>query len=214
MDVMIKHTLRDVRVQAAIGIVGFLAIAGGSWLLYKNYRVNVNERAQLAFAMRWEQFEKARQENQQQAWDNIEAGFAQAYHEHSSSDLAPFYLVFQAESAAHAGNFAEAIKLLEKAVASMGSSDSLSYLYNIKLNSMRLSADDASTQTEGLAGLRALAEDAQNPHRSFAWYQLWHHAWVQGDVESAQAAYEKLSTVQGQDAQWASLAQAKMKFLA
>lgn len=216
MNVMVKHTLQDIRVQVAVGLLVFLSLLGLGWLLYGSYRARINEQAQFSFALQVENLERLRQDKSadKQAWEALEQGFAQEYQEHVSSDLAPFYLASEADAALRAGNPTQAISLLEKALQTMGSSNPLYYLYKIKLQVMRLGAEDAAVREEGLRELKALAEDAHNPQRGYAWYQLWHQAWVTGDQAAAEEALVKLSAYQSQGGQWGQLAQSKMEFSA
>lgn len=216
MNIMVKHALRDLRIQLVVGLLAFFVAAGLGWWLYSSYRARINEQACFAFAVQLENLERLRQDPSadEQAWNAVGQDFAQAYKEYASSDLAPLYIAAQSEAALNAKKPQEAISLLEKALNAMGSSHSLYYLYKIKLQLMRLSSEDHTLVQEGMRELRALAEDAKNPQRGYAWYQLWHHAWVTGDEATAEEAFARLAAYQNQGARWGQLAQAKMEFLA
>lgn len=216
MNMMVKHALQDNRVRLVGSLLLCVVAASLGWFLYNSYRTRINEQAQFAFSLQLENLERMRHAKavDKQAWESAAQSLAQAYQEHSSSDLAPFYLAFEADAALQAGKTAEAIALLEKALHAMGSSSPLYYLYKIKLQVIRLGADDAAIREEGHRELKTLAEDVHNPHRGYAWYQLWHQAWVTGDEAVAEEALAKLSAYQGQGGQWGQLAQSKMEFSA
>lgn len=216
MNMMVKHALRDTRIQLVMGLLTFVVVAALSWFLYSSYRNRVNEQAQFAFSLQLENLERMRQDKavDKQMWESAAQGLAQVYQEHASSDLAPFYMTSEADALLQAGKTAEAIQLLEKALQAMGSSNPLYYLYKIKLQVIRLGSDDAAIREEGHRELKTLAEDVHNPHRGYAWYQLWHQAWVTGDEAGVEEALAKLSAYQGQGGQWGQLAQAKMEFSA
>lgn len=216
MQIAVKHALRDTRVQLALGVVVSLGVVGLGWYVYRSYRARINEQAQFSFSMQLENLEALRQDPSvdKQMWESLERDFAKSYQEHASSDLAPFYCTSQAETAWKTGNHQEALGLMEKAVQQMGSSHPLYYLYKTKLQVMRLACEDNVIKEEGKRELQALAADIHNTNRGYAWYQLWHHAWVADNTAEAEEAFAKLSAQQGQGAQWREIAQAKIDFIA
>lgn len=193
----------DARVKFVVILVGVGVVAGLTWWGYSTYRVTVNEKAQLALAVRLDQFEKvaAAKDAAAEQWQAVAQGLSTDFNEHKSSDLAPFFLTFEAEALHRAGKAADAIALLNKALDTMGVSNPLYYLYKIKAV---LLAQDAQQ-------LQELAADVHNPHRGYALYEVWHQAWVAGNREAAAAALTKLMALGGQ---WAMLAQSQQEFVA
>jgi len=212
MDVMIKHFLKDIRVRAGLALISATLIGFGGWLLYSIYRHRANEQAQLTFAAVLDRFTKL-QENvagDKAAWELVARDLEQAYEQHRSSDFAPFYLGYEAEAILEAGNVQESISVLERMLQQIDTAHPLYYLYKTKLNVIRSRAADKAVQEEGARELRALADDIHNPCAGWAWYVIWHAAWVDQNDEVAQHALQKLVAHKN----WYTLAQAKSEFLA
>jgi hypothetical protein len=195
---------RDARVKLVLLLVGLGVAIGLTWWGYSFYRRSMNEKAQLALALPLEQFEKLAAEKQTAAasWEALAQEFETAYQEHRSSDLAPFFLTFEADSLVRAGKTDAAVTLLDTALAAMGSSNPLYYLYKIKL----------AILTQNKALMQELAADVHNPHRGYALYELWHQAWVAEDREVADQAYAKLMGLP--DKRWAMFVQSQLAFAA
>ena len=193
----------DARVKFVVILVGVGLVAGLTWWGYSSYRGTVNEKAQLALAVRLDQFEKvvAAKDATAEQWQAIAQGLSADFSEHKSSDLAPFFLTFEAEALHRAGKAADAIALLNKALDQMGAGNPLYYLYKIK----------AVLLAQDTKQLQELAADVRNPHRGYALYEVWYQAWVAGDREAADAALTKLMALGGQ---WAMLAQSQQEFVA
>lgn len=193
----------DARVKLVAALLGGALIAGLVWWGYSSYRHTVNEKAQLALALRLDQFEKvgASKDATAEQWSTVAQDFATEYREHASSDLAPFFLTFEAEALQRAGKGQEALEILNKATHAMGSSHPLYYLYKTK----------AVILAQDTAQLQELAADVHNPQRGYALYELWYQAWVAGNREAADAAFTKLAAAGGQ---WAALAQSQQEFIA
>jgi hypothetical protein len=211
MESVIEQVLKDRRVQFVGIILGTFVVAVFIWWGYSSYRESVNERAQQSLAIQLEAFERTRddQNANAQAWAVIANMFERSYKEHASSDLAPFFMVFQAEALLRSGDRPQAIVLLDTAVRAMGKKAPLYWLYATKLGVVRLDSDQNDVHEQGKKDLMALAENGRNPHRGLAWYYLWHHAWVFHDTQMADLAMTKLQAFQRQGSQLGMLAKEK-----
>jgi hypothetical protein len=170
-----------------------LLILIGSWG-YKKYAEARDKKSQLAFVEQLERFEAMRinPEADTIGWEALGHGFARGYVEHSTSSLAPFFLAFQSEVVAHQGLQAEALDLLDRAIAGMRKNTDIRNIYAIKRAVMRLDSENEKISAQGKRELLDLAQDMNNSSQGLAWYHLLEYAIVQRDKELHKLAQNKL----------------------
>jgi tetratricopeptide (TPR) repeat protein len=191
-----------------------------AWLMmfgYRWYNARRDMAAQYAFARAMEQFAQA-QHTKTDSWAYVESAFKFGYEQHSSSNLAPYFLAFQAQALLNQGKQQEALDLLNKTIAMIPTSSPLISLYKTKKALVMIDSQDQTQHDAGLQELISMAHDAKNRYRDEAMYYLGLYYASLGDVEHARAEWNLLVQAfpaQGQvGSVYAELAQARLEQLA
>ncbi|MCX5922170.1 MAG: hypothetical protein NTX86_02485 [Candidatus Dependentiae bacterium] len=203
--------------ELVIGAVILLTLTG-VYFGYRFYNNSQEHYAHRLFAQNLEEYERVMQEGKAEDWASMETLFKLGYDQYSKSSLAPYFLIYQAESLEKQGKQGS-LDLLDKAVNLMSSSSPLLFVYKTKLALMRLDASDMATHKIGVEDLKVLAADTKNPNNDVAAYYLGLFYWTHDNVVKAQEAWKPLFELQkttnnlGQSP-WAALAQEKLAQLA
>jgi tetratricopeptide (TPR) repeat protein len=181
-------------------IVGLSAAGWFGWHLHVQRR----EAAALqAFSSVYALYQEALQSTQPD-WPSVTNACATEYTAHRGSNLAPFFMAFQADALVHEGKNGQAIDILRKALALMKKDGSYYYAYATKLALLLQAAGSAEYTDEGTALLEQLAADNKNPVRDAALYYLGHAAWWHNNVE-VPAQWQNLRDNFGAHSLWAQL---------
>ncbi len=147
-------------------------------------------------------------------WAHLSMLFKMGYDEHSGSSLAPFFLMFQADTLMKQNETTQALEAMDTALDSMNSDHSLYNAYKTKRALAKLDASDEAVQKQGLEELVALANDKNNKQQDVALYYVGLYNWNAHEVEVAKKIWTQLINSQSAEKQgkspWAVQAQ---KFL-
>ena len=106
-----------------IALVLFL-IGWGGYKAYNYYNVQVQTKAQVQFSEALEVYNKAlamqllgmnSSDKSYSEWDDAELAFRVGHEQNKSSGIAPFFLVYQAQSLAKKGDYQQALTMLDEA---------------------------------------------------------------------------------------------------
>lgn len=148
---------------------------------------------------------------------NAELVFKAAYEKHSSSRLAPYFLIYRSDLLIKQNKLADAVQVMGDALRVMPASAPVYNLYMTKRALMRI--DLGGTEKEaGLNELASLAHDAKNNNRDMALYYLGLYHWSNNDLKQAQQMWQELVAMPKQEQQqgrsaWASIVEDKLKLI-
>ena len=182
--------------RAAVCAVAIMALAGAGVFAYRWYAAYRDGQAHSAFAASFEQYHAASQ-SENPDWTTIAGLFAIGYSTHARSNLAPFFLLMQAQAVQKQGQEAQARTLVQRALDQLPTSSPLYYLYALKHALMQLDATDEDTQRAGFTQLQTLAHQDGNLHADAARYHLGAYYWAQDDLNNAQKEWQELIKIYG-----------------
>jgi|GEM_PF-1369161 len=181
-----------------------------AWRFFVSYR---EQNAQKALALCLTDTMNAQRATQPD-WGMVEAQCAHAASDNSSSHLKPYFMILQAEALIKAGNIAQALVIMDSAIASMSSRDPLMPLFALKRALMQLDDSQSAVREQGLVHLQNLAADTANACADAAQFYVGYYYWTHDQLDKAQEAWQKLETQQythpGMRSPWADLARSKM----
>lgn len=212
LKAFIYHYMAHIRILAiviAVVLVGFFS--------YRWYQVRRDAAAQYAFAYAMEEFMQMR-DAKTGSWDAVEQVFKTGYEQHGSSNIAPYFLAFQAQALVYQDKKQEALELFDKIHTLIPASSPLSNLYKVQRMLLMIDSKDQGQHDAGLQELIDLAHDTKNKFRDEALYYLGLYYAGLGDNEHARAEWNLLTqafTAQGQTGSvYAELAQARLEQIA
>lgn len=166
---------------AMVGISGIIGFAGYRW-----YTVRQEKEAHKAFAQAMDEFDKT------QSWPESAYAFAHGAKQHSSSNLYPFFLFYQAEALNKQGDYDQALNLMESALQALSEKSPLYGLYAIKHALMQLESPDNVIQEKGKQILQKLSVNNSSDVQPLALYYLGYFAYIKNDIQRAQDYWSKL----------------------
>lgn len=169
---------------AVLGIGGFAAV-----YFYSDWKVQVEQNAQIAFSSIVEEVQKASQEGPAD-WQHIEQEAEHAITQHSRSHLVPYFFALQAQALIEQDKKDQAMTVMETMLSKLSTSSPLYYLFQIKLARMKFSNE--ATQQDGLLLLQKLADNNKNPYQDEALFYLGKFYEQQQDYEKARALWNQL----------------------
>lgn len=173
-----------------IALVVFLLGYGG-YRAYEWHNKTSQAKAQLSFNDALEVYSRAlaqsfySKETNIHDWDEAELAFRLAYEQNSSAGIAPFFLVYQAQSLANQGDYDKALSTLDQALSKFGSNSN--YYYLIKTTYGLILFD--KNQTEAVELLEGLAKNEDNPLNLMALYYLGEYYSFVGDVSKSKECF-------------------------
>lgn len=120
----------------------------------------------------------------------------QEYVRHKNSYLAPFFLNLKSNVLVKAGDFRQALDVIDDALL-VASDPILFHVLKTKRALMYIDFS-SSDQSEGIAELILLAEKEDNPIRDMAQFYLGRYYWIQGNAERAKAVWQPLIETQSE----------------
>ncbi len=213
----IKRTIdRNSKSFIVAGLLLALLLGG-----YYYFRVHRNAQDARATATLTEVLaEVTRAAQKPEAWQDVEIAARTAYHQNSSSDLAPYFLAIEAEALSEQGKVDQGREQLTSVVAMLPKNQPLSSLYMLKLARMQLASSDEVVRKQGMEMLQALAQDTKALGQDEALYRLGRVYAQEKNNEKARETFKQLvdafkeyKDTPGESA-WASLAQEQLDHLA
>lgn len=211
--------------EVIIGL-GLLVALGGGYIINKWY---VKQREEKAFEALFEVVHSFTQTQQTtsnldvvkdrdkivQAWQDTSLLADALYKEHSGSNLAPFFLVFQSEIALQRDHDIDAaIKLLDDALPRISQSSELGALFHMKRIKMGFDSQDEKEQEKSFKDLLAVSQDATSCMQQEALYVLGLYYTSQGQFAKGQETWQELVKNADETAllksPWVALAQEKL----
>lgn len=201
------------RTPILVGVGSLTALVGllGYW---QYTRIKQNESAYIALAETFGEYNKAHQSPD--LWTEVEMAAKTGYGQNNSSNLAPYFLMLEADALAHQNMKSEALTLMEKGLKSLSTRSPFYYSFSIKLARMKLDTNDEAVRADGLKELTSLADNAGNPQQDEALYYLGLHYHNVGDTQKATDIWKQLTSFQQGEQKdatspWAALAKQMMK---
>lgn len=188
------HTARQtlllqLKTKVALACLSVFLIGATAWLAYGWYTVNQGRKSQLILSECIDEYQKML-ESKDAMWSEVflmnELGHEQA------PLLKPYFSVIEAQSLARQGKAIEAVNLLEQAENATASGVPYKNYYHLTKALIRLDAQDASLQQQGLSELQRLAHDESNIFQDAALYYLAEYYAAHDDLDKAQAERQLL----------------------
>lgn len=210
---------RSLQIGLAVAVVG--VFVGGGYYGYRWWRVQREEKAQLAFADSFDaygqalglQFKKeAKAAEKKEMWEQVDIDFKHSVQQNSHSSLAPFFKAFQAQALSYEGNRAEALATMREAVKKFSSKNPYHDLYEISLALMLLDGNESEV-AEGVKLLERIGDDAKNKAQDMALYYLGLYSNSVGEFVKAAEYWQKVIALPvSEEAQspWRQLAEIKL----
>lgn len=178
-----------------------IAVAGGSYVLYRWYRGSREANAHkslndclVIYKDALDQQTQARSDQQKNQnknlWEEAEIAMRLGYEQNKDSRLAPFFLALQADALLALGHKAQALEVLSRALAELSSSSPYYGLYRTKRALMYM--DDEATREQGLAELEQLKHDKKNKFKDMTLFYLGSYFWSINDNAQARGAWQQL----------------------
>lgn len=208
------------RYMYAVSIGAILSIAMlAMWWVYAGYAGKQEQNAQKALASCMELYEQAAGANATATpWPTVETACKRAHEEYASSNLAPYFLSYQAEALIKQNKIDEAIVVINSMVDSLKTTSPLYYLYATKLALLEMDASDTAIHAKGLQRLEALAADTNNEQRDEALYYVGLYNWHHNDMAKAKESWQKLAEIPAKNQEgispWMQLVSERLNMLA
>ncbi|MGE0010425.1 MAG: tetratricopeptide repeat protein [Candidatus Babeliales bacterium] len=207
---------RNMKSLVAAALVGAILI--GAYYYVRVYRVEQDARAHTTLTEVLAEVTRAG--TRPEAWQDVEVAARTAYHQHSSSDLAPYFLAIEAGAFIEQGKIDQGREQLKNALASMPKKAPLTDFYALKLARLELNTQDDAIRKEGLASLEKLAQDSKSLVHDEALYRLGKAYAQERKTDQARKVFDQLVTTYKESKEpvaqsvWAGLAQEQIDRLA
>jgi tetratricopeptide (TPR) repeat protein len=123
-------------------------------------------------------------------WQHVAKLMEETYAKHKGSTIGGIIRAHQADALLQLGKVAQALPLLEEAVAAIPS-EQLKEFYKVKLALVKLDSGDAKIAQAGLAELKKLAENANSFAHENALYYIGEYFWAQKDYAQARNYWQQ-----------------------
>jgi len=218
-DIKKSMGLRNIQLICVIvgaGVIGLIGYYG-----YGIYNTRFQRAAQVAFSESIDVYKQALaaamnkgdvDKNVEGLWDEAEIAFKAGYAQNKSSDLAPFFLIFESQVLLKEGKKAEAYELLAEAVNKIPEKSPFFYLYKTKQALMEIDLKDGKSGSglRGLDLLLDLSKNKNNMFRDLALFYAGEYYWSTNEIDKAREQYKALEAM-NTDTPWAAQAKAKLK---
>lgn len=142
-------------------------------------------------------------------WKEVEVAAKTGLQAHKNSSLAPYFMVVEAQALAQQGSIAQAVELLDKAIAALPKDISLRYLFMTTQAQIKMDSQEKALLGQGVDQLIALTKDSKNIYKDKALYNLLQYYQSQGNTQEAEATQAQLQSFASNDKEpspWAQLA--------
>lgn len=189
---------------------------GGGYLGYRWYVSNRERAAQALFATYEQDYFLASGAGSSEEWKRVSSLFEHGYSAHSNSNLAPYFLLFQADAQLKQGDTALALQTLDSAIQ-LASASPLVSLMKMKRALITLDSADEAVRQQGLDLLIELARNKESRFNDAALFYLGRYYWEINKPEEAQKAWQELVDAQiiekGSPSPWVHEAKTRLKQL-
>lgn len=198
-----------------LGVIGLLIIG---FFIHKYYVNKKNQTASRVFSECLDEYYKALANNYEKekgsqekvdVWGEVETMFKQGYQQYSSSNLAPYFLLFESESLSQQGKKDESLSLLRDGLKRLSQSSPFYFIYKTKELLMSLDKGE-----DVINELTQLARNRNNPNNDLALYYLGEYYWVKNDIEMAKGFWSELIREKSKSempSPWAKLASLRLQ---
>jgi len=211
-----KESVQSYKYSRPLSIALMLAlfVMAGFWG-YRWWHRSREAAAQKALGECLYAYQEALQGKDELAWGNVAMLFNVGYEQHSSSALAPYFMMFYADSLLRKSDRAEAIAKMEEAINAAPADSPFINLFKTKLALVKVDDDISAISQEGLQLLKTLADDVDNTSRDMALYYLGLYYWTQDNLNEAKMIWQQLVDAFKHEkigaSPWASLAHTKLE---
>ena len=166
----------------------------GFWWGYSYFAKQKEKEAQKTLASCIELYDQAIGASETSIpWSTVETACKRAYDAHSNSNLAPYFLAYQAEALSKQNKNDEAIAIMTQMMHAMSKNSPLYYVYATKLALMQIDSADSAVHTQGLKQLEELALDINNQQRDEALYYVGLYYWHLNDMSKVKEVWQTLA---------------------
>ena len=207
------------RNQLLINIL-FVAVilGGGSWYGYRYYSLQKEEAATTILDDCLNEYQTAAQGKT--SWATVTAMCEAGYEKYKNSGIAPYILAVEIDALLHDQKNEEALKVLERMIASLAHESPLRAPYQLKyallkMDMLQEKMNDPQFSEAGLQELQALAYDTKNMYADAALYYLGLYYFSNENEEKAREVWKTLITnydthsAELEKSPWVTLAKAK-----
>ena len=208
-------------------IIGF-GIFAGLVVGYVGYGMHTKKREQQAFgalvevidsfekAEREKQYDKQKEEQSQNVWQDTELLIDALYKQNENSYLAPYFLIFKSQVMLEQGaSVDEALKILETGLEKISNKSPFYDMYNLKRVLMSFDSADEQVRKNALQDLIVITQDEKGYSFEEASYMLGLYYMSQGNIEGARDLFERLLKFSDKKAllqsAWIKLAEEKLE---
>jgi len=220
----VKESLQSYRYGREIAVLFMVVLLGmaGFWG-YRRWHSQREATAQKAFGECIYAYQLAMQgkgdfTSDELSWGEVAMMFNFGYEQHSSSSLAPYFLVFYADALLRKGDRGGALSKLDEAIKALPADSPFLNLYKTKQALLKLDDDIQEIKEEGLQELEVLADNVDNKNRDMALYYFGLYYWSDNKTKEAQAIWQQLVGAFKHEkvgaSPWASLASTKLEQIA
>jgi len=165
------------------------AVGYGGFRLYKWRIAQRESSAHTMFNESMELYRKAK--NGKEQWDDVAGAFSLGYEQNGSSQIAPFFRLFEADALIKDGQKEKGDQLMVSAIAELPKESPFAYLYTIKRALIDLDSEDEQVKVQALETLEGVSAK-ESPGQALALYYLGSYYWQQGDTQKARSLWEQL----------------------
>jgi tetratricopeptide (TPR) repeat protein len=202
-------------------VLGALALVAllGLWWVYSQFAGQKEKDAQKTLASCIELYDQAVGASETSVpWSTVETACKRAHDEYANSNLAPYFLAYQAEALVKQNKTDEAITVMTQMMKSMSKNSPLYYVYATKLALIEIDSNDSTAHAQGLKRLEELAADPKNQQRDEALYYVGLYFWHLNDRVKAKEAWQTLAELspnaQEASSPWMQLVSERLAVLA
>lgn len=134
--------------------------------------------------------------SEQEKWATVVQQYEKAYEQHKRAGIGPMFRIYQADALVAQGKQDEAIVAVEEVVRDIASREIQEFV-KLKLALMKLDSTKQAVQSEGLATLKAIAEDVTGNCHEAGLYYLGYYYFSTNDSAQARNYWQQLMVKYG-----------------
>ena len=204
---IIKREYTDRYGRIIVVTLAIMCISFASFLAYRYYISNREQKTYALFAEYMDDFNRASQAGSVDMLQSIENSVSLAYAQHKGSYIAPLFLIIKADAQLQQKKMAQAIDTLYQAINELPQSSPIQPLIKFKQALLLLDSADEEIQKNGVEIMVRLARDKMNQFSDFALFYLGRYYWAQNNIQEAKNSWQELvdahSTEQAYPSIWA-----------
>ncbi len=210
-----------VRFSLLLILLASVLSAGFFW-----YKSSVNSKQSVArklFEESVSAYDRALMSSESKNWIEAEAAFKAGNIQAGNSSLAPYFLIYEAQTLFQQDKFSEGLSLFKKALSKLSKSSPFYNQYQVTYSLALLDSEDSKDNKQGEELLKKLAYSKSNKSRDLALYYLAEYYDSIDNTKESHKVFKDLIkdflnskkkvTWKGEISPWAKLAQARMQNL-